>query len=275
MFGRQRKSQCQRIQEVLSPYLDNRLTSVERDAVKYHVEICEDCRRELDSLEITAQLLQRMPVATAPRSFTLAEAPKGRVWVPLGIPVTSWLQGMAIAAIILLAVMLAGDFSGLFYTDISPKALEVAETTIPTEAAILPEKEAVASEVATPMLREETTTEEVINIPEAKQEAEPPVAPSEDRGIAQKATGPGEVIPPTGSAAEEPDISRKASPLPGTAEATPLISPSVAESELPLKEASPWLRPLEIIFAALVIILGGINLLIRQRKRGFVSIKRS
>jgi hypothetical protein len=188
--------------------------------------------------------------------------------------------------------MLTGDFTGVFYTEVSPEAestLQVAEVTISAEAletemAIPHEKEAApeeavpASPAATPLLSKEDTTEEVINIPEAQQEPEPSAAPVEDRGIARMATGAGEVLPPTppphAPSAEETEASQKAAVVPGTAEATS-PTPNLREKELPLKEAYPWLRPLEIAFATLVVILGGTNILVRQRKWGLTTMKRN
>ncbi|MBT9162800.1 MAG: hypothetical protein DDT27_01362 [Dehalococcoidia bacterium] len=238
MLHRQRKSECHRIREMISPYLDDCVTPVERDAVKYHVEICEGCEWELRSLGITVQLLSRMPAPCAPRSFTLAEAPRRRI--SFAIPSMNRLRLATALAVVLLAVLLAGDFSGLFYADISGEPAEAAGDRVHTDIAE-PENIAPALPGETPAPVAEDPAEEIAGMPEAE---EPPPSPTqEDRRIAQQI---------------EPGLEW---------ELTAPLAAEVPEAVLPIREPYPWLLPLQIASAALVLVLGGANLLVWQRRR--------
>ncbi len=58
------------IQELLSAYLDDDLSSEERQRVDEHLAVCEDCRDELALLRLTVDALHDMPVLRAPGGFT-------------------------------------------------------------------------------------------------------------------------------------------------------------------------------------------------------------
>ena len=244
MFGRRRKSECHRIREMFSPYLDDCVTSVERDAVKYHIEICEDCEWELRSLGATVQLLSRMPAASAPRSFTLAEAPPRRDWVSFALPHMNRLRLATALAVLLLAILLAGDFSGLFHGDISAQPAEAAGDRVPTEAAD-PENVAPAMPGETAALPEE---DPIGDLPEAWEPLPSPYPP-DDKRIAQMV---------------EPGLEWDLQ--------APL--PEVPEAIAPLRKPYPWLRPLQIASATLVLTLGGTNLLVWRRRRGLTLNER-
>ena len=231
MFGRRRKRECHRIREMFSPYLDDCLTSLERDAVQFHIEICEDCEWELRSLGATVQLLRRMPAASAPRSFTLAEAPARRDGVPFALPGMKRLRLATTLAVVLLAILLAGDFSGLFHGDVilepPPDVADVAvfEEPIPEH----PEGDIPGQ------LAEDPPDEIADGPPEARE----PV----DGRVTQKI---------------EPDQVWDLHDVPA----------EVPEAVEPLREPYPWVLPLQIAAAALLVILGVANLLVWQRKRG-------
>lgn len=220
MFGRRRKSHCHRMQEMISPYLDDRVTSVERDAVKYHIEICEDCEWELRSMETTVQLLSRMPVVSAPRSFTLAEAPPRLDWGPFTLSSMNRLRMATVAAAISLAILLVGDFSGFLHRD-------VIIGQVPAEPVL-------GQEVADKEMPELVLEYPLQEMPEAKK----PQAITEPRE-------------------REGEIPKD----------FPDIAPGLPEAVLPIREPYPWLRPLQIASAALLVILGGANLLVWQRKK--------
>ena len=63
-----------RFLEMLSDYFDGELPEAERIALEAHLQGCDSCTEELESLRATVQLLQRMPEVEAPRSFRLAPA---------------------------------------------------------------------------------------------------------------------------------------------------------------------------------------------------------
>ncbi len=87
----------------------------------------------------------------------------------------------------------------------------------------------------------EDPAEEIAGMPEAE---EPPPSPTqEDRRIAQQI---------------EPGLEW---------ELTAPLAAEVPEAVLPIREPYPWLLPLQIASAALVLVLGGANLLVWQRRR--------
>ena len=63
-----------RFLEVLSGYIDGELPEAERIALEAHLQGCDSCTEELESLRATVQILRRMPEVEAPRSFRIAPA---------------------------------------------------------------------------------------------------------------------------------------------------------------------------------------------------------
>ncbi len=59
------------ITDLLSPYLDNQLSSAERQDADVHLDSCAECRVELESLRALVGALQRLPPRELPRSFVL------------------------------------------------------------------------------------------------------------------------------------------------------------------------------------------------------------
>jgi len=94
---------------MLSPYIDGQLSPGEKDRVEEHIESCDACRRELESLRATVKLLHRVPVVSPPRSFTLAEVVPKRRAVALGA-----LRVATAVAVIVLAFFFVGDALHLF-----------------------------------------------------------------------------------------------------------------------------------------------------------------
>ena len=109
MFLGGRKRRCHKVRGMLSEYIDNRLDSEDRGVVEHHLEICESCSSELESLQMTVQLLNRVPQVPAPRSFAISEVETGRVSVferqRLG-----WLRPATAFATIALIALLIVDF---------------------------------------------------------------------------------------------------------------------------------------------------------------------
>lgn len=107
-----RKSECQRVQGMLSPYIDGQLGPSDREGMESHLEGCRACRRELESLRATVNLLHRVTMVSPPRSFAIAKA------APKPLPAAVWSFGVlrvatAIAALLLVFVF-AGDATHLF-----------------------------------------------------------------------------------------------------------------------------------------------------------------
>ena len=104
-----RKSECQKVRDLLSPYIDGRLNSPERGLVEGHIEGCNSCRGELESLRATVNLLHMAPVVSPLRSFALAEmAPQRRPAAPRA------LRAATAVAASLLALVFLGDTFHLF-----------------------------------------------------------------------------------------------------------------------------------------------------------------
>jgi len=73
ILGRRRIT-CRRVRNALSEYIDDRLTSEEREAVEHHLEKCAACAQELESLRATVEMLHQVSDVALPRSFVLREA---------------------------------------------------------------------------------------------------------------------------------------------------------------------------------------------------------
>ncbi|MFQ5925613.1 MAG: anti-sigma factor family protein [Dehalococcoidia bacterium] len=127
-----RKSACQRSKEMLSLYIDGKLGPSERERIESHIEGCQACRRELESLEATVNLLHRVAMVSSPRSFALAEVAPKRRPVAFGA-----LRAATAVAVLLLAFLFLGDALNLFQAglieerfaqQVTPTAGEVLDT---------------------------------------------------------------------------------------------------------------------------------------------------
>jgi hypothetical protein len=98
---------------MLSEYIDNRLGSEDKSLVEHHLDSCEACSKELESLRMTVRLLHRVPEVSVPRSFTIA-VPEPRQEGVLGPRSLRWLRPATAVASIVLLVLLAGDFLNVF-----------------------------------------------------------------------------------------------------------------------------------------------------------------
>ncbi len=109
MFRFGKETLCQKIQGMLSEYMDNRLGSEDRVLVESHLEACEACSSELESLRMAVQLLRRVPQVPVPRSFTIA-VPEIRREGVFGASSLRWLRPATAVATLVLVVLLAVDF---------------------------------------------------------------------------------------------------------------------------------------------------------------------
>lgn len=109
MFLGRRKTRCHKVRGMLSEYIDTRLDSEDRGVVERHLEICEACSNELESLQMTVQLLNRVPLVPAPRSFAISEVETGRVSIfePQRL---GWLRPATAFATVALIALLIVDF---------------------------------------------------------------------------------------------------------------------------------------------------------------------
>lgn len=108
-FPRFKKDECSRTRGMLSGYIDQRLNSEELTQVEEHIQTCQGCREELESLRATVALLHRLPEVTPSRSFTVAPVKP--------LPGRRALWGLRFAtagAAVLLVVAFAADRTNLF-----------------------------------------------------------------------------------------------------------------------------------------------------------------
>jgi len=75
-----RRSVCDKVRGLLSPYLDEQVSTSDKALVEGHLASCSPCGEELEALRTTVKLLHQMPSVSVPRSFALtAKAEPGRV----------------------------------------------------------------------------------------------------------------------------------------------------------------------------------------------------
>lgn len=130
MFRLFRRGVCELTRERLSLYLDGELAPQEAETIRQHLEQCEACRAELDTLRATVELLHRVPAIPSPRSFALrdiqpAPAPRRAAFVGL--------RAATALATLLLIVLAVGDWLNAFPS--APAPLLTMEQT-PTQTAV-------------------------------------------------------------------------------------------------------------------------------------------
>ena len=67
---------CDNIVELLSAYLDGRVSEQERQNLEEHLAGCPRCTDELEAMRLTIQALRELPFVPAPRSFALSAKPR-------------------------------------------------------------------------------------------------------------------------------------------------------------------------------------------------------
>ena len=107
------KSECRKVKGMLSPYIDHQLTSSEQGLVEAHLERCQACRRELESLRAVVNLVHRVPLASPPRSFAIAEAVPRRRAVPVAV-----FSAATAVAVLLLAFFFVSDALNIFSSEV-------------------------------------------------------------------------------------------------------------------------------------------------------------
>ena len=105
---------CQRIQGMLSEYIDGKLNKADKGVVEAHLEVCDTCSRELEALRMTVQLLHRVPEVSIPRPFTVVAPGREHAF---GGTSLRWLRPATAVAAIALVLLLVGDFVHVFEND--------------------------------------------------------------------------------------------------------------------------------------------------------------
>ena len=113
MFRGKGKPLCRKVRGMLSEYIDNRLSTENKGFVERHLETCEACSKEFESLRRTVQLLHRVPEVPVPRSFAIT-VPAPRHESAFGPASLRWLRPATAIVAIALVVLLMGDFLHAF-----------------------------------------------------------------------------------------------------------------------------------------------------------------
>jgi len=123
-----KRKTCHKVRRLLSPYLDQRLSLLERVFVEGHLAGCALCGSELESLRATVDLLHRVPMVSVPRSFAVAAMePKRRV---VSFALLSTATAIAVSV---LAFFFVGDAFNLFESSVVEEGLKgAAPLPVPT-----------------------------------------------------------------------------------------------------------------------------------------------
>ena len=161
-----------RFLEILSDYLDGELPEAERIALEAHLQGCDSCTEELESLRATVQMLRRMPEVEAPRSFRLAPAAVTAPTPPPERPVLLWTMRVSTAlAVVAFTVMVAGNVTGLFEGGSGDGGRATSEDSMAYDSPDF-------SLTSTPALMMEDEPEDAMPpTPQAMMEAEPDIIP--------------------------------------------------------------------------------------------------
>ncbi|MDW8102005.1 MAG: zf-HC2 domain-containing protein [Anaerolineae bacterium] len=91
-----------RIKALLPLYGDESLSPGERKAIEEHLQVCDECRAEWESLRWAISLIKEAPQVPAPRLFVVRAADLERTSVPIGFYVARAFTALAAAAFFLL-----------------------------------------------------------------------------------------------------------------------------------------------------------------------------
>ena len=141
-----RANEHERVEALLSAYLDGRASRAERALVERHLKSCADCARNLATLRATLVAVRDLPHIRAPRSFALprsmAKQPRSTPWLyPL-------LRGATAFATFLFVLVVAGDLYARFtlFSTFAPAALP--STSIAMQAVATPAQESAPQTIA-------------------------------------------------------------------------------------------------------------------------------
>ena len=203
MFNHLFKSEHQRIEEMLSAYLDGELSPKEQARAEKHLAQCADCAQNLHTLRQTVALLGQLPPVTVPRAFTVRPAQAAQRARFLQTRRTyGYLRAATALTTVLLAVVLAGDaflISQVPY--LAPaSAPEVIVRGAPVEKVVVRtvvvEKDVAVEKkvVETVVVEKEVVVEAPVEAPvlesQPAYEATPTPALAEDRGELTRAPKP-------------------------------------------------------------------------------------
>ena len=162
-----------RFLEMLSDHVDGELPEAERIALEAHLQGCDSCTEELESLRATVQMLRRMPEVEAPRSFRIAPAAVTAPTPPPERPVLLWAMRVSTAlAVVAFTVMVAGNVTGLFGGGGGDGGRAASEDSMAYDSPAFSPTSTPA-----PMMMEDEPEDAMPPTPEAMMQAEPDIIP--------------------------------------------------------------------------------------------------
>jgi len=250
--------------ELLSCYIDGRLSREEREELERHLAACERCREELQSLRWTVGLLHALPMVRVPRSFAIPRPSARGTGVAL-----FWLRTATALAAALLLIVISADLlqslGGLGMSGVPspPRELLSQRATTPQQEVALARPAptpALASPAATAMPRAAA--------PLAAGAAAPSPAPDEEAAQLRKGADSvkKEAVP---TAAPSPGSDAQPSlPLFQQLESGPRPEVSAAEGRTPISWQLSAVRTLEAILLILALTLAVATLWAGRREGG-------
>jgi hypothetical protein len=128
---------CDKVQNLMSPFIDSMVTAVESETVHAHVSACEPCRRQLQSLISMRSLLTRMDKPVVPEDLILESRVRlshernKNLRVMLETRFNNILRPLAIPAIF--GVSLTTLFFGILFGSLASNATVMAQTPMAEE----------------------------------------------------------------------------------------------------------------------------------------------
>ena len=162
-----------RFLDMLSDHVDGELPEAERIVLEAHLQGCDSCTEELESLRATVQMLRRMPEVEAPRSFRLAPAAVTAPTPPPERPMFLWAMRVSTAlAVVAFTVMVAGNVTGLFEGGGGDGGTAASEDEMAYDSSSFS-----ATATPAPMMEEDSAEAMLPPTPEAMMESEPDIIP--------------------------------------------------------------------------------------------------
>src|SRR5512136_372094 len=152
-----RQNDHTRAEELISAYLDKRVSAEEQEFFERHIASCAECRAQLEVTRSMVGALRAMPVVRAPRSFVL---PREMALQPRR-SFLSWYPALRLATVIAamaFVVLFAGDLlisrsSGASAPSIpdaapAPAAMQAPQAAPPAAPPAAPTQEPAAAKTA-------------------------------------------------------------------------------------------------------------------------------
>lgn len=264
LFGRKRELKHDEALDLLSPYLDGRLDTGDRERLEIHLRRCRDCAAELEAIRATSALLHALPPVRPPRSFTLQAAPQPVPASSRSFFALRLASGLAAAAFVVTfaasAMLSAGIVSQPAATGAyqgrpqSPETLSAPASARAAQSGSAPAKPAAAA--AAPTSAPAAAAPAAAPAAQGAVAAAPTSAPAAAPAATAAAPRPAATAaPPAGFAPVEPQ------PAPMKAAPSTLSAPNAAQATQPAAAASEH-SPLLSILSTLQVAAGGLAVLL-------------